>query len=73
MTVADLKQQFVDYLYGMDKDKMSIMELNTYVFILKTLLDTEKADPSNSWMDILKTIYVANAPVCAEKEVSDNG
>lgn len=73
MTVTELKQQFVDYLYGMDKDKMSIMELNTYVFILKTLLDTEKADPSNSWMDILKTIYAVNAPVCAKKEVSDNG
>ena len=52
---------------------MSMMELNTYVFILKTLLDTEKADPSNSWMDILKTVYAVNAPVCAEKEVSDNG
>lgn len=73
MTVAELKQQFVDYLYSMDKNKMSMMELNTYVFILKTLLDTEKADPSNSWMDILKTVYAANAPVCAEKEVSDNG
>lgn len=73
MTVAELKQQFVDYLYSMDKNKMSMMELNTYVFILKTLLDTEKADPSNSWMDILKTVYTVNAPVCAEKEVSDNG
>lgn len=73
MTVADLKQQFVDYLYNMDKNKMSMMELNTYVFILKTLLDTEKKDPSDSWVDILKTIYAANAPVCAEKEVYDNG
>jgi hypothetical protein len=73
MTVAELKQQFVDYLYSMDKNKMSIMELNNYVFILKTLLDTEKADPSNSWMDILKTVYAVNAPVCAEKEVLDNG
>lgn len=73
MTVADLKQQFVDYLYNMDKNKMSMMELNTYVFILKTLFDTEKEDPSDSWVDILKTIYAVNAPVCAEKEVSDNG
>lgn len=42
MTVTELKQQFVDYLYSMDKNKMSMMELNSYVFILKTLLDTEK-------------------------------
>lgn len=73
MTVAELKQQFVDYLYSMDKSKMSMMELNTYVFILKSLLDTEKADPSKNWMDLLKTVYAVNAPVCAEKEVSDNG
>mgnify|MGYP000054972187 CR=1 FL=1 len=32
MTVAELKQQFVDYLYSMDKNKMSMMELKQLCF-----------------------------------------
>ena len=42
MTVAELKQQFVDYLYSMDKNKMSMMELNNYVYILKPCLIRKK-------------------------------
>lgn len=73
MTVTELKQQFVDYLYSMDKNKMSMMDLSAYSSILRTLLDTERPDLSASCMEVLKNIYAAKAPVCAEKEVSDNG
>lgn len=30
MTVTDLKQQFVDHLASMDKNKMSMMDLSVY-------------------------------------------
>ena len=65
MTVTDLKQQFVDHLASMDKNKMSM--------IVRTLLDTERPDFSASCMDVLKNIYASKADVCAEKEDANNG
>ena len=39
MTVAELKQQFVDYLYSMDKNKMSMMEFeNNFNFRINKFL-----------------------------------
>ena len=49
MTVTDLKQQFVDHLANMDKNKMSMTDLSLYSSILHTLIDTERPDFSASW------------------------
>lgn len=73
MTVTDLKQQFVDHLASMDKNKMSMMDLSVYSSIVRTLLDTERPDFSASCIDVLKNIYASKADVCAEKEDANNG
>ena len=73
MTVTDLKQQFVDHLANMDKNKMSMTDLSLYSSILHTLIDTERPDFSASCMEVLKNIYASKAVVCAEKEDENNG
>lgn len=73
MTVTDLKQQFVDHLANMDKNKMSMTDLSLYSSILHTLIDTERPDFSASCMEVLKNIYAIKAGVCAEKEDANNG
>lgn len=73
MTVTDLKQQFVDHLANMDKNKMSMTDLSLYSSILHTLIDTERPDFSASCMEVLKNIYASKVGVCAEKEDANNG
>lgn len=73
MTVKDLKQQFVDHLASMDKNKMSMTDLSLYSSIVRTLLDTERPDFSASCMEVLKNIYASKAGICAEKEDEKNG
>lgn len=73
MTVTDLKQQFVDHLSNMDKNKMSMTDLSLYSSILHTLIDTERPDFSASCMEVLKNLYASKAGVCAEKEDANNG
>ena len=73
MTVTDLKQQFVDHLANMDKNKMSMTDLSLYSSILHTLIDTERPDFSASCMEVLKNIYASKAGLCAEKKDANNG
>lgn len=81
MTVAELKQQFVDHLGSMDKEKMNMVDLNIYVNILKMVSDMDKPDQTAMLMDICKRMYkdpepmtlTAGTPDFAEKEVADNG
>ena len=53
MTVAELKQHFIDYLGSMDMNKMNIMDLNVYVNILRMVNDMDKPDPGAALMDFL--------------------
>ena len=81
MTVAELKQQFVDHLGSMDKEKMNMVDLNIYVNILKMVSDMDKPDQTSMLMDICKRMYkdpepmtlTAVTPDFSEKEVADNG
>ena len=81
MTVIELKQQFVDYLYSMDKNKMNMVDLNVYVNILRMVYDMDKPDHVDTLMDICKRMYgdpqpmtlTAASPDFSAKEVSDNG
>lgn len=81
MTVTELKQQFVDHLAGMDKNKMSMMDLNVYVNVLQILDSMDKPDRVDTLMDICKRMYKDPEPVTLTavdsnfpaKEVSDNG
>ena len=63
MTVTELKQQFADHLAGMDKNKMSMMDLNVYVNILQILDNMDKPDRVDTLMDICKRMYKDPEPV----------
>ena len=81
MTVTDLKQQFVDHLGSMDKEKMNMVDLNVYVNILKMVSDMDKPDQTSMLMDICKRMYkdpetmspVAVTPDFSKKEDANNG
>ena len=81
MTVAELKQHFINYLGSMDMNKMNIMDLNVYVNILRMVNDMDKPDPSaalmNFYMQLHQDSEQMTFPVAAPdffaKEASDNG
>lgn len=81
MTVAELKQHFIDYLGSMDMNKMNIMDLNVYVNILRMVNDMDKPDPGAALMDFYKQLHKDSghmtfpvaAPDFSVKEASDNG
>lgn len=74
MTVSELKQQFVDYLGGMDKEKMNLYDLGIYVNILKTVSDMSKPDATGALLDICNKMYSPAAiPDFSVKEDNKNG
>lgn len=44
-SVQDLKQDLIDYLMSMDKSKMSMTDLDGYIFAVKSVLDMDKPNP----------------------------
>lgn len=45
-TIDEIKQDLIDHLASMDKEKMNMMDLNTYAIIVKMVDDMMKPDPS---------------------------
>lgn len=74
MTVHELKQQFIDHLGNLDKDKMNMYDLSIYVNILKTVSDMSKPDTTATLLDICNKMYAPAAmPDFLVKEDNKNG
>lgn len=41
-TINDLKQRLIDHLYTVDLDKLTLMDLNSYAFTVKTVCEMEQ-------------------------------
>ena len=74
MTVPELKQQFIDHLGNLDKDKMNMYDLSIYVNILKTVSDMNKPDTTATLLDICNRMYAPTpTPDFFVKEGNENG
>lgn len=70
-TIDELKEELIDHLATIDKTKLNMMDLNSYVIALKMADDMMRPDPSEYFKEAMKTIAdsgnncacdVANAP-----------
>lgn len=55
-TVTDLKTELVDYLADIDKTKLNMEEIKTYVGILTVLHDMERPDPTEKMMQTMEAM-----------------
>lgn len=55
-TIAELKQDLIDHLATIDKEKLNMMDLNGYVTVLKMADDMMKPDPSDYLKEMMKSI-----------------
>lgn len=55
-TIDEIKQGLIDHLANMDKEKMNMMDLNTYAIIVKMVDDMMKPDPSKYLKETMQTI-----------------
>lgn len=72
-SVGTLKQKLIDHMASMNFDHMSLMDLNSYVGILRQLHDMTRPDYMESVAALFKNGFGSSAPVCAESEVKLNG
>lgn len=52
-TVTDLKTELINYLADIDKTKLSMDEIKTYISILAALHDMERPDPAEKMIQTM--------------------
>ncbi len=55
-TLDEIKSELVDHIYGIDKGKLSIYDLKTYVEMVKIMDEIERANKPDKWMELLGTM-----------------
>lgn len=54
-TAKELKERFIDHLYDIKLDSMSVQDLSTYGYIIKTVDEMEKPSYTEMMADLCKS------------------
>lgn len=74
-TIEDLKNELMEHLGTLDKDKMGLTELHGYVDILRIVNDMMRKDPSEVLRESIEKMHTVGNGVacCCDTKEGDNG
>ena len=55
-TLDEIKKEFIDHIYAIDKSKLNMLDLRTYADIVKIVDEIDRANKPDKWMDLMGAI-----------------